>query len=124
MIIILINVIKIYYTGSCTYGDVRLFGGFTSTSGLVEVCAHNQWGTVCNDHWDNNDARGSAFFGHGNGSILLYNFQCTGNELSIFFCYHNGLNSIGSHDCSHSEDAGVVCLTSKYDHMSSHVTYF
>ena len=57
MIIILINVIKIYYTGSCTYGDVRLFGGFTSTSGLVEVCAHNQWGTVCNDHWDNNDAK-------------------------------------------------------------------
>ena len=47
-----------------------------------------------------------AYFGQGNGSILLHNVYCTGNELSIFSCSHNG---IGSHNCDHSEDAGVVC---------------
>ena len=45
------------YTGSCTNGDVRLVGGSNITSGLVEVCANNRWGTVCDYHWDNNDAK-------------------------------------------------------------------
>ena len=56
-------------------------------------------------------ARGSAYFGQGSGSILLDVVQCTGNEASIFSCTHNG---IGSHDCDHSEDAGVVCLGGEY----------
>ena len=48
----------------------------------------------------------NAYFGEGSGSILLDNVQCTGNEASIFSCTHN---AIGSNDCSHGEDAGVVC---------------
>ena len=57
-------------------------------------------------------ARDSAYFDQGSGLILLDNVQCTGNEASIIFCSHIG---IGSHDCDHSEDAGVVCLEGQYN---------
>ena len=56
-------------------------------------------------------ARGSAYFGQGSESILLDNVQCIGNEASIFSCTHNG---IGSHNCLHNDDAGVVCLGGEY----------
>ena len=52
-------------------------------------------------------AKRSAYFGQGNGSILLDNVRCTGNETSIFSCPQN---IIGYHNCYHSDDAGVVCL--------------
>ena len=39
----------------CVDGEVRLFGD-SHTSGQVEVCVGNVWGTVCDDGWDDRDA--------------------------------------------------------------------
>ena len=47
-----------------------------------------------------------ARFGRGTGPIYLDNVFCIGNETRLTDCQHQG---IGSHNCLHSEDAGVVC---------------
>ena len=51
-------------------------------------------------------APGRAFFGAGDGEIILDEMSCTGTESDISECIHNGYLN---HDCSHTEDAGVVC---------------
>lgn len=38
--------------------------------------------------------------------ILLDNVQCTGSEVGLVDCQHS---PIGTHNCGHREDAGVIC---------------
>ena len=88
----------------------------------MEVNYNDEWGTVCDDGWDDTDAGvvcrqlgfgssgtaiGSAGFGQGSGPIWLDNVQCVGSELTLANCSHLGLNVTRS--CDHSEDAGVRC---------------
>ena len=87
----------------------------------MEVNYNGEWGTVCDDGWDLNDAqvvctelgygnataaRYSAFYGQGSGPIWLDNVNCVGAEGTIRSCSHAGW---GNHDCSHSEDASINC---------------
>ena len=47
-----------------------------------------------------------AGFGQGTGDIWLDQVACTGTEATLAAC---PANPIGTHDCSHFEDAGVRC---------------
>lgn len=56
-----------------------------------------------------------ALLGAGNGQIWLDNVNCRGTEARLIDCV---ANPIGTHNCAHTEDAGVRC-SSKF--ITSHV---
>lgn len=47
-----------------------------------------------------------AYFGEGQGPIHVDNVKCTGAERSLADCIKE---PAGTHNCRHSEDAGVIC---------------
>ena len=81
---------------------------------------HNFYALLCEFRWDNHDAQvvcralgmiggesiGYAYFGQGSGPVLLDEVGCDGSEESLIECNHNDW---GLHDCTHDEDAGVIC---------------
>ena len=101
----------------CVEGEIRLVGSASVYEGRVEVCHNKTWGTVCDDGWGINEGivtcrqlgykyERMRFYGQGAGQIWLDDLSCSGSESRIVDCSHNGF---GVNDCSHSEDAGVVC---------------
>ncbi|XP_065120332.2 scavenger receptor cysteine-rich domain-containing protein DMBT1-like [Paramisgurnus dabryanus] len=101
--------------------DVRLINGSNLCSGRVEVEYNYQWGTVCDAGWDLTDAavvcksmdcrtpvaaKTRAYFGQGSGSVWLDSLKCSGNESTVTNC---SSKQIGTSNCSHGQDAGVIC---------------
>ena len=41
--------------GSCLPGSVQLGGG-NSSEGIVELCVGEEWGALCAEEWDQEDA--------------------------------------------------------------------
>ena len=105
----------------CAEGEIRLVSGLQASSGRVEICHDNEWGTVCNDNWGIHDAEvvcrqlgfrhtvavgGLQVFGNGYDKVWLDEVNCTGNESRLAECMHRGW---GVENCNHYEDAGVFC---------------
>lgn len=57
----------------------------------------------------NAKAKQRAFFGQGTGRIWMDELRCRDADIDLFSCQQSAL---GSHNCGHSEDAGVVCAIS------------
>ncbi|XP_039189863.1 lysyl oxidase homolog 3 isoform X1 [Crotalus tigris] len=89
--------------------------------GRIEVLYDKEWGTICDDDFTLANAHvlcrhlgfvaatgwtHSAKYGKGVGRIWLDNVSCGGREKSIAECQSRGW---GNSDCSHEEDAGVIC---------------
>ncbi|XP_072051450.1 lysyl oxidase homolog 2-like [Amphiura filiformis] len=112
-----------------TEGDVRLVDpGDECTSkkgcGRVEIFHDNQWGTVCNDYWDLDDAavvcrqlgypaalkafKHKDISGSKKGPIWMDNVRCDGIESRLVDCV---FYPWGSHNCfaNHTEDSAVEC---------------
>jgi len=104
-----------------TDGTIRLLNGSMPWTGRVEIFYGGQWGTVCNDSWDINDANvvckqlgfpqatqafGDASHGQGSGPIWMDDVACSGNESLLSECSHRGW---GINDCTHSKDVSVQC---------------
>ena len=101
-------------------GDVRLVNGSSDEEGRVEIYHANEWGTVCDDRFVDDDAEvvcrqlgfsggqthTGAAFGAGTGRIWMDDVRCEGYESRLADCQFRGW---GRHNCRHSEDVGVSC---------------
>uniref|UniRef100_A0A5F8GZV9 SRCR domain-containing protein n=1 Tax=Monodelphis domestica TaxID=13616 RepID=A0A5F8GZV9_MONDO len=107
--------------------ELRLVDGPGRCAGRVEVFYQGNWGTVCDDLWDLNEAEvvcrqlqcgqavsapAKSHFGPGSGKILLDNMQCAGVEGYLGQCSHSGWYE---HNCGHHEDASVICSAGKVE---------
>jgi len=111
-------------TGERPPSELRIAGD--SNRGRLEISYNGEWGTICDDAFDLNDANVACRqlgyshateaiqrFGGGSGQIWFDNVGCTGSEATIQECAHNGW---GQHNCGHHEDVGVHCVDANVDY--------
>ncbi|XP_058792586.1 lysyl oxidase homolog 3A isoform X2 [Phymastichus coffea] len=103
-------------------GAIKLVGGERPAEGNVEILHKGRWGNVCDDEWDEMEARVvckqlgytsgrakptyDAFFGQARRRYWMTNLLCEGNERELARCRFNGWGQV---HCKASEAAGVSC---------------
>ncbi|XP_063406063.1 neurotrypsin-like [Mytilus trossulus] len=103
-------------------GGLRIISGSTANQGRLEIYRYGEWGTVCDNHFDNIDAEVACrqlgfcsgimqpahMIDDGKGAIWLNEVNCTGAESTLLQCAYNTY----SLHCSHHEDVGIHCFLS------------
>ena len=106
-------------------GSLRLQGPLSANgTGRVEVLYYGQWGRICDDGWDINNAKvvcrqlgyldaikalRGGLVPLGSGRVFLSRVNCIGTEQNISSC---SFRQWRRNYCTHSEDVGVECTTS------------
>ncbi|XP_028405845.1 scavenger receptor cysteine-rich domain superfamily protein-like [Dendronephthya gigantea] len=103
---------------SITCEQIRLVDGAGYYEGRVEHFHNGRWHTICDDSWDDLEAtvvckqlgfpgyiasKQGGYFPPGTVPIS-FDMACTGSEAVL-----NDCSKSTTSDCSHSEDAGVIC---------------
>ncbi|XP_064607819.1 scavenger receptor cysteine-rich type 1 protein M130-like [Liolophura sinensis] len=118
----------VVYCGAPYTGEdfsLRLIGDSDTKPSRVEVRLFGEWGTICNQNFDENDAKAicsqldiglpSMFasvaskgtYQSGTGRIWLTNITC-----GVYVTGFRGCSlDLAGGTCDHSQDAGVVCGT-------------
>ena len=103
---------------------VRLVNGPTKYEGRVEVYHNGQWGTVCDNGWDLNDAQvvcnelgfgvavaarriDNAYYRGGRAQFCLEDLNCNGTEEMITNCLHGRWNIV--YNSYRFDVVGVKC---------------
>ncbi|VDI37093.1 Hypothetical predicted protein [Mytilus galloprovincialis] len=103
-------------------GSLRLTAGYAANAGRLEIFHNGEWGTVCDNHFDNIDATVACKelgycsgimhqadrISDGHGAIWLTDLNCTGSERKLLHCAYNA----DSTRCRHYEDVGIHCFLS------------
>ncbi|XP_052268580.1 uncharacterized protein LOC127869962 [Dreissena polymorpha] len=113
----------------CSNNRIRLVSQVNNYQGRVEFQYYGVWGTVCNKHFDQEDARvvcrlagidsAGNFtlhtnvykFGQGSGNLIVENLHCNGTEADIDECAsYPWKESSAQPPCNaHLYDVGVNC---------------
>ncbi|KAM5254798.1 scavenger receptor cysteine-rich type 1 protein M130 [Hipposideros larvatus] len=103
------------------YTEIRLVTGKSPCEGRVELKVRGTWGSLCNSHWDMEDAHvlcqqlkcgvalstpKGAHFGKGSGQVWRHMFHCTGTEQHIGDC---PVTALGASLCPAGQVASVIC---------------
>lgn len=109
-------------------GNVKLAEGHNRCAGRVEFYDKGQWGTVCGESWDINDATvvcrqldcGRVHkittmneFGHGTGHNWVEQIECSGSESTLAQCARQPYED---RTCNTTSIAGVICI-GKHGHI-------
>ncbi|XP_062293821.1 deleted in malignant brain tumors 1 protein-like [Scomber scombrus] len=107
----------------CT-GNAKLSGGHNRCVGRVEFFDQGQWGNVCGESWDMNDANvvckqlncgrahtiaTTAAYGLGTGQTVIDRIECNGIEATMSQCQRGPFRD---RTCNTTSVAGVVCTGS------------